>query len=266
MDLSKNLVVELFFSTFESIKKRKLYLLYPAVLDLLFIVSYGFAAGFFVEGVQKSAVELLKTGKSILTSGSLIKGLLSNNESFSIILLTLAFMLVVYILYCVLQGVNWRLSKKFVNEDIKFFKYLKKFFLVNIFWFALFFFLEFLDYIRRVVSYLNVGELDASFFSIAVSVLTFIIIYFAFISYALISKYKVVNAIKKSFYLGTKKLMYFLFMYLIIFILFLIINFLLILMNKINFILMIIIGIITVLPAFTFVRVFVNLVVSKLES
>lgn len=268
MNLSKNIVFKSFFESFKIIRNKKYYILYPIIIDLLFILSYGFFMGFFIGNIQEKAVALIQTGKSILSSGGLIKGLLTNKEAVSIILFTFGFMITIYVIYSIFQGINWRFAKKFVKKNIPLLVYIKKFFLVNIFWFILFFLIQFSDYIRRLLSYLSKGTgLSTSFISgnIVINILIFLIVYFAFISYALISKYKIIQAIKKSFAVGITGIKHILPMYLIVFIIFLIINLLLILLSKINFTLMIIFGIITVLPAFTWVRVFVNLVVGKVD-
>lgn len=263
MNLRKNLVVESFFQSFKAIKNKKLYILYPVLIDLLFILGYGFVVGFFITNIQEKAVDLIQTGKSILYSGGLLKGLLTNDQTLSIILNVIVLMVLMYIQYCIFQGITWRFAKKFVEKDVSFFSYLKKYFLVNIFWFLLFFLVQIADYARRLLVHLRGEELNVTAFYYF---LLFVIMYFAFISYTLITKYKIIEAIKRSFNLGIKKIRIFLLMYLIIFILFLIINLLLILASKINFTLMIILGILLAGPAYTWARVFVNLVVGKVDK
>jgi len=266
MNLKQNLVIKNFFESFKAIKSKKYYILYPVIVDLLFILSYGSVLGFFIGNIQEKAVALIETGKSILYSGGLIKGLLTNNQVISIVLSTLGFMITTYIQYCIFQGVTWRFARKFVEEHVHFFSYLKKFFLVNIFWFFWFFIVEILDYVRRLLVYLRGEELTTTLFSGLLLFFIFVIIYFAFISYALINRYKIVEAVKKSFSLGIKKINFFLLMHLIIFLVFLIINLLLILTFKVNLILMVIVGIVLVSPAYTWARVFLSLIVNELDK
>ncbi len=264
MNLRKNIVFGSFFESFKAI--RKTYIFIPITIDLLFILSYGFLVDFFISNIKEKAVALIETGKSLLYSGGLIKGLMSNNETLAIILNVLGLMVVMYVQYCIFQGLAWRFSKKFVNEKVHYFTYIKKFFLINILWFVFFFVIEIADYARRLLIYLRGLDFTTNFFSILLLFLLFVVIYFAFISYALISKYKVMQSIKRCFSLGIKKIKLFLLVHLIIFVVFLIINYLLSLVYKINFTLMIILGLILVSPSFTWARVFLNLVVGKVDK
>lgn len=266
MNLRKNIVIESFFESFKAIVRKRSYILWPVIIDVLFILSFGFSAGYFISNIQEKAVALLQTGESILYSGGLIKGLLSNNETISIILSTVGLIITIYIQYCIFQGLSWRFARKFVEQKVNILRYVKKFFLINIFWFLLFIIVELLDYIGRLLGYLRGQTLGESFFFNIIIFLLFLIGYFAFISYALITKYKIIEAIKKSFSIGIRKIKSILLMYLIIAVMFLIVNLLLVLIYNVNYMLMIVVGFMTVSPAYTWARVFLNLVVGKVDK
>ncbi|MFH0874896.1 MAG: hypothetical protein V1859_03090 [archaeon] len=260
MIFKKNIIISSFFESFKAIKEKKFFILFPVIIDLLFIISFGFTVNYFLANIEEKAVALIQSGKSMLYAGSLIKGLFSNNDSLSILLSTLGIMITAYINYCIFQGSNWMLAKKFVHVKVSFFAYMKKFFLINLFWFFLFYIVQITDYFRRLFGYLR--QQDYSWLSNALIFLLILIVYFAFISYTLLTKYNVKKAIRKSFSLGIKKIHYILFMYLILYLIFLLLDFL----AKINFVLMILVGILLVSPAFTWARIFINLVVGKLDK
>lgn len=138
--------------------------------------------------------------------------------------------------------------------------FMKSFFKINILWFALLYLGMFFERMIGILILLGGKKQDTGVIALIIAV---IIAYFAFISYALIGKK---GAIKRSFSSGFKKFLIFVPVYVIVALVFLIINYILIFAQQINYILMVVLGFLLFLPALSWARVFICLIVNKTDK
>ena len=178
-----------------------------------------------------------------------------------IILLGVSFLLISYLIYCVFQGIIWKFCFNLKKKE-KYLPYIKKFFLVNLFWmpfFLLYFLLNFLfSYLDLIGQKFNIegvfvmGKLTNIFLAV--------IMYFAFISYVMIDKEKTWKSIKRSFRIGFR--IRTVLMYLLLAIGFLLLNYIVVVSGSITEWYVILIGVILVMPFMIYSRIFMKEVVS----
>ena len=169
-------------------------------------------------------------------------------------------MILLYLIYCVFQSLNWRIVRNLTGSKFTVIEFMKSFFKINILWFALLYLGFFFERVIGMLTVLSRKEQDTGIIALIIAVL---IAYFAFISYALIGKK---GAIKRSFSSGFKKFLIFVPVYVIVALVFLIINYILIFALQLNYILMVVLGFLLFLPALSWARVFICLIVDKTDK
>tara|TARA_Y100000310_G_scaffold339887_1_gene433981 strand:+ start:3851 stop:4672 length:822 start_codon:yes stop_codon:yes gene_type:complete len=264
-------------SSTKLLKEHKPLVLLSASIDLLFLFVYGFVFSMVFSKIEGYLLELynLMMEYSQQIQGSLLeKGLFSAlratpemSEVFNeLIIWFLVLGIVIYVLYSVFQGISWRISYKIIGKKIGYSKFLIRFGLVNLFWFAFYIIYQIIDYLfdlnAMIAVNMDLGQSapGLSFISFMVWISMFVIGYFVLISYTLVMKHRV---IRKSFGLGFRKLKVLLPAYLTVLAVFFTLNLLLVLSFRISPVLMFIVGIIGVFPAITWARVFFNLSVNE---
>ena len=215
---------------------------------------------------------LLQLGDFIVSQSQQQIGQNFLNDIFSteyfrnILLLGTSLVLITYLLYCIFHGFIWRFCFNLTAKKGKYVPYIKKFFLVNLFWYPLFVFYIIINFFFSYID--NVGRrTDPSglfFMENLSNLLLILIIYFAFISYVKIGENKVWKSIKESFRIGIKKFIWVLLMYIIIALVFIAINYLLVPIGNLHYILIIIIGSLIIIPLMLWVRIFIKRVVDAL--
>lgn len=276
MNLRKHIAVKQLINSVNLIKKSPIKLVYPVLADLVFLLVYGLFSSIIVNRISYyfySVYELMLENTESFKTSFLAGGFFSAifnvpgadvfiKKSLLWIFALIAFM---YFSYCFFQAFSWRFSLNFAKKKrIK--EYMKGFFLVNLVW--LLFFIAYnifslvIGFKKQVVSrYAAVPS-----FSIMLLIFAVIVSYFVFISYSLIERYNVRNSLKKTFFLGFKKIKHILPMYLIIFAVFYIIDFVMSYSGNINQKISIAVGIFILLPLFAWARLYVYLVVNNLKK
>jgi len=274
MNLKNNIITKQLIKSFALIKKAPLKLSYPVLIDLVFLFIYGFFSYIITSRIIyyfSSINELMVNNTETFQNFFLTKGLFSAiveipgadvflKKSLIWVLVLVVF---IYFSYSFFQALSWRLSLNIAKEK-KIKDYLKKFFLINLFWLLFFIIYNIISisigFKKQIVSrYAEVSE-----FSIILFIFIALWLYFMLISYSLIEKYKVKESIKKTFVIGIKKIKYILPMYLIIFFIFFIVNYIMLYSGNINQNIAWIIGIFIVLPLFAWTRLYIHLVVTQL--
>ena len=177
-------------------------------IELLFFLLYGFLASFFIKSIR---VNLVYVGDAISQASQDVNFVMSDiifssPEFHRIVLLSLGLGLITYFLYGFFYSRLWTASLKQAGVKVES-SYTKRFFLVNIVWFILFSVYVlvdfFLSYVDTVGERLNpIGFIGLSELSL---ILLVFVLYFATISYVLISSGKR-GHVQKSFGLGFKKI------------------------------------------------------------
>lgn len=127
---------------------------------------------------------------------------------YNILKVFLLIIVVLYLLWGSLQGINWNIAHWLtVPKRFKFIDTLKIFFIISLFWMitiGLVFFLYF-----SIVKAMVFSSFPTSFYVLAnmgLAILLLVISYFAMISFGIMYSKKILNIIPACFYLGVKKL------------------------------------------------------------
>lgn len=273
-----NLVLYKAAGAFKKIKNQPKPLILASLCDILFFVAYGFITAPLLRKlvdyviiigsmVSEQAASIMRgTNPSIV---SIIMDDPQIRQFFNkLILIYLILAVAIYIVYTFFHATAWKLSSDIAGRKNSMYNFMKEFALLNLFWVVLFIVYHFLslfaDLRQSAMQSLKIGASNS--FSIAVTILLFVIVYFAFISYTLIGKHSTKQKIKKGFYLGIKKIKYILPAYVVIAAVYFVIKYLLEAAARVNFNLMIFVGLFTVIPAITWARVYLMLIVEKAEK
>ena len=274
MSLKKQLIIKQLIKSFTLVKKAPLKLSYPVLIDLSFLFIYGFFSWIFTSKILYyfySIYELMLKNTETFKSSFLTKGFFSAvaqtpGADVSIkksILWILVLVIFIYFSYSFFQALSWRFSINFVkHKKIK--DYMKKFFLVNLFWLLFFIIYNIISISLGFRKHIIARYAEVADFSIVLFIFIIIWFYFMLISYSLIERYTVWKSIKRTFIIGTKKIKSILAMYFVIFILFFMINYIMMYFGKINQKIALVIGFFIVLPLFAFIRLYIYLVVTDL--
>lgn len=249
----------------EVVKKNQGLLVFSALLDVLFFIFYGFLTAPFFETIvrqinflgttlQSQAAEYTRT---FANNPSIINLLFTDPvlkpSTYELLTAYLIVGLIIYALYVSMQSVNWTIARTMVGKKEEVGKYMKKFAKVNITWFLLFVVYHFIDVIASLKATVQAGEVitqPTNALGIFAIIFLILIGYFALISYNVLD-------VKKSFKEG-RKLKKHLPVFLIIAAVFLILNYILTLTPKLGAASNFLIGIILVLPAITWARVYLT--------
>jgi len=227
-----------------------------AILDALFIFSYGIASGIIVERIQERAIAAIGVAGQIypniaqqLALNPSVLSILRENASIEqhfqvIINWVLVLMLAVFVLYNLFQGFSWKLTFKILQKKFSF----KKFIGINCLWFSLFFIIQAFDFFRLLANSLTHGFDEAVALSSGSPLFITLYVtlaYFALISYPLLSKYSVRETIKRSVTIGITKMQKVLPIFVVIAVVFFLFDRLLLLTFEIRW-LWIAIGVVTV--------------------
>lgn len=254
--------------SFFVLKKNYKILLLGVMIELLFVIVLGFFIAPLNNGLINNFEQL---GGEIIEgspeTGNEIVNVASSSEYFRNILILGAIIgIIAYLLYCAFQGVVWKFCFNLSGKKEKYKSYIKKFFLVNLFWGPLFAFYILINFLFSFVDL--VGERiepgGVFFMEDATNIILFIIIYFAFISYIKLDKEKVWKSIKESFRIGIKKIKWVVVMYLIMVLVFMVINYVLFLIGSMSYYIFVFVGVLIVMPSMLWARVFMKKVVDEL--
>jgi hypothetical protein len=256
--LRKNIVAS-FSTTITNVKKIWI----PVLSEILFFISLGFFVLPFRDGVYNNLVQLgdsIVQASDSLADGSLTEAIFSQS-ALNILILGFFTVLLTYILYSLFQGFIWKFSFDLDKKKTDYLPYIKRFFLINLFWLLLFIVYQIIDFILLYIDILNQNHNSVFRLSMISQLLILIIIYFAFISYVRIRKETVKRSIGESFKIGIHKFPLFVITYIFIAALFGLSNLLLSALSTINNTIMIITGIIIVLPLMVFTRNLIKITV-----
>jgi len=263
--------------SFKNLKSKKIF--FPISLDILFFLIYGFIGsalfGKITEYITAIGVIFAKSsGKmmnEMLKTKSFISALLANSEIVfyikRIIILSIITGIIFYMLYSLFHGLSWKICSELSKNKRKKENYLKKFFIINLFWGFLFLiqrsFSLFYELKNTAMKSINPFYTSKIIFP---NILLWIIVYFALLSYALLQDNNVKKALKKCFVIGIKKLPGIALMYIVVVFIFLAINYLLFLSSKLSSFFAFIIGVGLLIPSFSYVRIFMLKTLEKISK
>jgi len=267
---------------FESLRALKFHpksLMIAALCDTLFFVIYGFVRAPLFNKISEYIVIIgaaITEGAATLVRGTnpTMSSIIANDQIASaytnkLIILYAILALSVYLIYTFFHSVSWKMSKDIIGEKIGMYQFIKEFSFLTIFWFALFIVYYIIDFsmeLRQAALQSIQAESSIGYWAIAIQVSLFVIIYFGLISYTLIGKHSLGKKLAKSLGLGITKIHYFVPCIALISAIFYMFNFVLIKIGTINPYAMMGVGILTIIPAMTWARIYLNVVSKKVNK
>ena len=167
-------------------------------LDLFFFFAYGWLSMPVFDKLTEYIIvisalvsdSLKGSGRLYVSNKSLVDILFAPPlggfvAKFFLLLLLLGF--AVYFLYCVFQGMVWKMSSEIAGYALSLRDYLRSFFVTNVVWFALFVVYYFWDLLLKIrttiLAKLNPAYVQGDLWSMAAIVLSLIVVYFMVLSY-----------------------------------------------------------------------------------
>lgn len=270
MDIKKVLLFNELIETVTLFKKNLVFIPIIAFLDMFFFI----ALGFFRQLISFKLIEkisllqgIMQTAPSLqnITKANLVEAVASRmqftQEYTSLYYLLLLMLVITFVLYLILNCINWALVTLMYHKKLRIMQYIKRFLLINGLWFLLILIITFL--LRKFIAQLAIGSNPAII--IILSICSTILGYFIFISYPLIVQNKVIDVLKKTFKNGITRFPRIGLMYAYAVLALLILDIFLKFAGSLSPVLMFIAGIVLVLPLFAFIRLFITVVISRLE-
>ncbi|MEM4253960.1 MAG: hypothetical protein QXR48_01045 [Candidatus Woesearchaeota archaeon] len=190
--------------------KKGWYVPASAVLDVLFLVLYGFMTSQLFDKLTEHVIVigtlLTEQMRAVAdrTRPAIIDALFQppvSRYTWQFVALLVILAIVVFVLFCVFQGLAWFIAARLTGSRTHWRKYLLVFARINLLWAGLYFFWQVADTVfnlRRVAVEKITGQIIAGS-GIVMQVLLAVLIYFAIVSYALLG-------IRKAFVVGTRKI------------------------------------------------------------
>jgi len=265
----------------QALKKLKAYpkiLLVSALCDVLFFFIFGFITAPLYMKITEYIVIIgttISESASLLMRGqeATISSIISNNPETSmyfnrLILIYVILAISIYIIYTFFHSVSWRISFSIAGKKTSIYKFMKEFSLLTLFWFAIYIIYYFIDFFSelRMAALQSMNIESQNLFGSFATVIVILIFYFSMISYTLIGKGNTREKIKKSLIIGVKKAKYLIPCYAVIAVVYLILETILDKLATVNVYLMVIVGLLTMIPAITWARVYLISIVEKAES
>ena len=266
-----------FFDLLRILAEKPYYILLPILVDFFHFISFSSV----LAGVQLKAMEYLQVIQGLLQESSGFLGQAINNSAMALMftqqqefatiqgaLIKLAYYLLIAIglLWISFQGPSWKLTANMAHKKLKLSTFFGRFMAVSSLWLLLFSFISVWLFKALFQIQLELGVLQYGSETIISTVLYMIIAYFMFISYALVPKYPIKRIFKKTFDVGTKNFLPLMFMFFILSAGFFLIDILLNLFVIINTLSMVIVGFMLLLPYLSLSRLYMMLVIEKVDK
>jgi len=269
-----------FVDSFKRIKDNIKLFLAASVLDIIFIIVFGFVYGLFQIKILEKLAEMTKlimsrTQIMQMPQAEMIAAIAQNKTSFdsafAAIILLLSFGLaVLFILWSLFQSIVWKFCLKIAKTSAKkerYIPHLLKFSAASFFYFA---FIVIIGYVAvRILLYNAMNpssQIIPDFITPIFLTISLVVIYFALISYALLGQEKIRDIMKQSFLIGVKKIHFVLAAYAATMILFIAAQYIMEFASKINIAALYITGILILIPLISWSRVFLTMNVEKIKK
>ncbi len=276
--MSKNILSIVLGKARQSFKGMILHpkLLFLAMLcDALFFFAYGFVRApiyhklseyiVIIGSVLSESAASMARGNSQTMSSIIANDPAASGYFNSLLLLYALLGFSVYLVYTFFHSVSWKLSYDIRGNKIGMYKFMKEFASLTLFWFVIFIIYYFIDFFAelRQAALQSIGVESQNLLGGVMLFFLIAIFYFGMISYTIIGKGTTFGKVKKSFYIGVKKAHYIIPVYAVIAVVFFVLDYILGRIGAVNLYAMIIIGLLTMVPALTWARVYLSVVVEK---
>jgi hypothetical protein len=187
----------------------------PFFFDFLFIVCYLFISSYFNEIIGetlKNMQQFLLLNAQDVFSRLMSSGTLMDlfdtfpviKEGFyEIIKYSLISSVLIFFIYIAFQFFSWKFSLSMLNKKVNSIEYFKRFLYVNIFWFFCVFIINMIPYIFNFLDMAD-GRIQGipTWVRVMIRILSFSLVYFAFISYITINSKDWLSGLKMAFSSG----------------------------------------------------------------
>lgn len=194
------------------VRNKPFTIVYQVLFDIIFIFLYGMLVRPFLAKIVELLGAFIVELPSSRTGMPSLWGIAPGSAAMSYlkdIFWAYAFAgMGFYLLYSLFQGINWKVASGAAGEKMPFYRFMIRFFAVNILWMAAFALLHFLSLysdISSAVSERVAGHSGISALQFFVAAMWAVLFYFSAVSYSLLRQ-KPLAAIKKSFSLGAKRM------------------------------------------------------------
>lgn len=252
---------------FKTAYKNKGLFLLSCTLDIVLFLIYGFATAPIY---NKLLAHINLIGSN---AGTAVQEATRYNQGFfailahesikpyvyKIALLLLLLAATIYLIYCILQAINWKIALQMTGKKIRYIDYLKKFLIINTIWFSLYiiyYLLVLAVDLRKILITTITQAQPSSALNIILTFYLILIAYFAAISYVKLS-------VKKSWQTGTAEIKQLFPSVLLIAAYLLLINIITGQLISLNPIIGMTAGTILLIPAFTIGRIYISLRIDK---
>jgi hypothetical protein len=257
-----------------TVKTKPFYLFAQIVLDLLFLVLIGV----FGNMILSKSIPFLEK-MAVLNQGTQTVTSLASDEASAMIIqqtqmlsllskvlgVFIKFIAVVFILWIILQGLNWFLAVR-SDRKISLKKYLLKFSIISLISTILIVILTLLFVNFSIKNLLTLTPIiSQSLINNLMIAITIIIVYFTINAYSILDKHNLRTTIKRSFKVGVKNFKEIIIAYLILVILFTIANYIVKLFALLGFTGLMISGIIVIMPLIAFSRIYLIKTINTIE-
>lgn len=265
MKMRKTSVFNEWLFAWKLIWKKEWYVPASAVLDVLFLVLYGFMTSQLFDKLTEHVIVigtlLTEQMRAVAdrTRPAVIDALFQppvSKYTWQFVALLVILAIVIFVLFCVFQGLAWFVAARLTGLRMHWRKYLLVFARISLLWAGLYFFWQVADTVlnlRRIAVEKITGQVISGS-GVVMPVLLAILVYFAIVSYALLG-------IKNAFVVGTKKIMVLLPAVVIVCLQFFICNYLLTRLAEISPKLSFIITVIVLLVLLAWTRAYATFVV-----
>lgn len=214
-------------SSFRVLVKNPLLVLSSFFVDILFFLLFSYVYSFFSMGIMERIVEVndIMTGlnQQLLTITQGIEDNVALSAVMSgqsvivghvkvIAMLALGLIISTYILWSIFQGISWHLASWAASgKKIDFWRYLARFSLLNLVWFAMLTLIGYLTYRLSIYNELSrlmiIGQETINYLMLF---LVAVMSYFAVISYGFAAKRSFFGSLKNAFVFGIKRMHHYL--------------------------------------------------------
>ncbi len=246
-----------------------------ALCDALFFFAYGFIrAPLYYKISEYIAIigSIISESAASMARGTsqTVSSIIANDPAassyFNSLLLVYAILgFSVYLIYTFFHSVSWKLSYDIRGNKIGMYKFMNEFASLTLFWFVLFTIYYFIDFFAelRQAALQSIGAESQNLLGGVMLFFLIAIFYFGLISYTLIGKGTTFGKAKQSLWVGIRKAHYIIPAYAVIAVVYFVLDYILGRIGAVNFYAMVVVGLLTIIPAMTWARVFLSVIVEK---
>lgn len=209
MSIARMPVIKEWLESWMLLGRNTTFVLASGLVDIVFFIAYGFLTAPVFDKLTEHVIVIgtLVSEQMRVAAGRARPAVIDtlfqqpvSQYTWQFVGLLIVLVLVVFVLFCVFQGLNWWLATSVIGKKQQWRDFLLRFARVNLLWFGLYVVWYCIDTVfdlRRIVVEKATGQAAGAAPMIALSFALIVIAYFALISYPLLN-------IRKAFLIGIR--------------------------------------------------------------